>query len=198
MYEHNGFHQTFFTVTEVEKVIKVPYHSDVELNHGTLCNTLSSLTCNMEPGVDHALCCSYTIVCSSCLQNLLKLPVIPAIWRTCHYAKTKNMWIFKDPTPILSKVSACADIHGYADLFPDNQCLAVNDIWWIISLVGVWSHLIKKLETNFIYFAQGKEFRCHLSDRILFLMLAYTSYFSFTSTWHLFWNISILDYISTI
>ena len=36
---------------------------------------------------------------------------------------------------------------------------------------------------NFIYFAQRKEFRCHLRDRILFLMLAYTSYFSFISTW---------------
>ena len=104
MYEHSGFNQKFFTVTVVEKVIKVPYHSDVELNHGTLCNTLSSLgkgslTCNMEPGVDHALCCSYAIVCSSCLQNLLKLPVIPAIWRTCHYAKTKNAWIFKVQNP---------------------------------------------------------------------------------------------------
>ena len=91
MYEHNGFHQTFFTVTVVE-VIKVLYHSDVEFNHRTLCNTLSnlgkgSLICNMEPVVDHALCCSYTIVCSSCLQNLLKLPVIPAIWRTRHNPK---------------------------------------------------------------------------------------------------------------
>jgi hypothetical protein len=100
-------------MTEVEKVIKVPYHSDVEFNHGTLCNTLSSLgkaslTYNMEPGVDHALCCSYTIICYSCLQNLLKLPVIPAIWRTCHYAKSKNAWILKDSKP---NVSTCADIH---------------------------------------------------------------------------------------
>jgi hypothetical protein len=66
-----------------------------------------------------------------------------------------------------------------------------------MSLVDVCSHLIKKLETNFIYFAQRKEFRCHLRGRILLLMLAYTPYFSFTSTWHLFWNISILDYIWT-
>ena len=35
----------------------------------------NSLTCNIELGVELSLCCSYTIVCQSHLQNLLKLSV---------------------------------------------------------------------------------------------------------------------------
>ena len=77
MYEHNGFHQNFHNKTTVEKIISVVYHSEVEFNHRTLYLPFSSggkgsLTSNTESRVEHALWCSYTIVCESCLKKSLQ------------------------------------------------------------------------------------------------------------------------------
>lgn len=52
------------------------------------------------------------------------------------------------------------------------------------------------IENNFVHLLKGmKEFKCHLGERILLLMLVYTLYFSFMSSWYLFWNSSVLGYI---